>query len=336
MNMYDIARETGFSIATVSRAINNSGYVSEKTREKIMKVIDEKGYSVNPFAKGMATASMSLAGVISTDSRDHYQAECIYHLQDILRQNGFTALLSCTGMDLKDKQEAVRLLLSRNVDAIFLIGSQFVENSGRDNMYLMEAARKVPVIMMNGYLDYPNVYCIRCDDRRGQKELTQQVIQGGARKPLLIIRRRTYSTLEKIRGYEEACQEAGLPEAEVLTATGITMYPQLAADLAKRDFDALLCADDELAVAALKYCRQNGLRIPEDVQITGYNNSLLSDLPAEEITSYDNRIEYLCTSSVLCMKQILEKKSYPSESVYTGQLNRKATTRMPQAEENGF
>lgn len=328
MNMYDIARETGFSIATVSRAINNSGYVSEKTREKIMKVIDEKGYSVNPFAKGMATSTMSLAGVISTDSRDMYQAECIYHLQNALRQEGFTALLCCTGLDLKEKQEAVRLLLSRNVDAIFLIGSQFVENTSKENMYLMEAARKVPVILMNGYLDYPNVFCIRCDDAKGQRELTETVLKGGSKKPLFLIRRTTYSTREKVRGYQEACQAAGMDHQPAVLATPPTIadYQSLAEDLNHMEFDALLCADDELAIAALKYCRQHGLRVPEDIQITGYNNSLLSDLPAQEITSYDNRIEYLCTSSVLCMKSVLDKKTYPSESVYSGMLSKKLTT----------
>lgn len=328
MNMYDIARETGFSIATVSRAINNSGYVSEKTREKIMKVIDEKGYSVNPFAKGMATSTMSLAGVISTDSRDMYQAECIYHLQNALRQEGFTALLCCTGLDLKEKQEAVRLLLSRNVDAIFLIGSQFVENTSKENMYLMEAARKVPVILMNGYLDYPNVFCIRCDDAKGQRELTETVLKGGSKKPLFLIRRTTYSTREKVRGYQEACQAAGMDHqpAVLVTPPTIADYQSLAEDLNHMEFHALLCADDELAIAALKYCRQHGLRVPEDIQITGYNNSLLSDLPAQEITSYDNRIEYLCTSSVLCMKSVLDKKTYPSESVYSGMLSRKLTT----------
>lgn len=336
MNMYDIARETGFSIATVSRAINNSGYVSEKTRAKIMKVIDEKGYSVNPFAKGMATSTMSLAGVISTDSRDMYQAECIYHLQNALRQEGFTALLCCTGLDLKDKQEAIRLLLSRNVDAIFLIGSQFVENTSKENMYLLEAARKVPVILMNGHLDYPNVYCIRCDDAKGQKELTETVLKGGARKPLFLIRRTTYSTREKVRGYQEACKAFGLEQQPVVLVTppSIADYASLAEDLSHMEFDALLCADDELAIAALKYCRQHNLRVPEDVQITGYNNSLLSDLPAQEITSYDNRIEYLCSTSVLCMKSVLDKKAYPSESVYSGLLSKKLTTNSnePEAE----
>lgn len=151
MNIFDIAKETGFSIATVSRAINNSGYVSEKTRAKIMKVIEENNYSVNAFARGMATSSMSQVGIVSTDSRDIYQAESIYYLQNELKAKGYTSLLTCSGIDLKDKQQAISLLLSRNVDAIFLIGSQFIEPKARDNEYLKDAAKKVPVFDERGF-----------------------------------------------------------------------------------------------------------------------------------------------------------------------------------------
>lgn len=332
MNMHDIAKETGYSIATVSRAINNSGYVSPKTKEKIMKVIEEKGYSVNAFAKGMATSSMSLVGILCSDSRDLYQANCIYNLQKELRESGYTALLVCTGLHHNDKQEAMRLLLSRNVDAVFLIGSHYIEARGKDNMYLREAAARVPVILINGLLEAPNVYSLLCDDRKGAEDLTQLVLEKGSRKPIFLGRRMTYSARQKVTGFLDACKAAGLePESEhsvIIVDPEDDLHGDLKASLDRiKGFDALVCADDELALAALKYCQQRGLIVPEEVQITGYNNSSLSDLPATEITSYDNRIEYLCSSSVRCMKEVLAKKDYPAQSVHTGQLAAKKTTR---------
>ncbi len=328
MNMYDIAKETGFSIATISRAINNSGYVSEKTREKIMKVIDEKGYSVNPFAKGMATSTMSLAGVLSTDSRDLYQAECIYYLQNALRQHGYTTLLACTGSELKNKQDSVRLLLSRNVDVIFLIGSGFVEKSGRDNMYLKEAANKVPVILMNGLLENSKVHSIRCDDVKGMKELTNVVLKGGATKPILLTRKLTFSAGEKVKGFEEACKEAGIDPTDRIIHLDPSrkLNDHFEEELDGKDFDAILCVDDEIAVFAMKYCAHHGLSVPDQVQITGYNNSLLSDMPACEITSYDNLINYLCDTSVSCMIQVLDGREYPRDSVFSGTLVEKCST----------
>lgn len=328
MNMYDIAKETGFSIATISRAINNSGYVSEKTREKIMKVIDEKGYSVNPFAKGMATSTMSLAGVLSTDSRDLYQAECIYYLQNALRKQGYTTLLACTGSELKNKQEAMRLLLSRNVDVIFLIGSGFVEKSGRDNMYIKEAASKIPVILMNGLLENSKVHSIRCDDVKGMKELATVVLNGGSKKPILLTRKLTFSAREKVKGFEEACQKARITtEGRILQLDPSRKLSEHVGEvLDGQDFDAILCVDDEIAVFAMKYCLNHGFSIPDQVQITGYNNSLLSDMPPCEITSYDNLLNYLCDTSVSCMVQVLDGKDYPRDSVFSGTLVTKMST----------
>lgn len=328
MNIFDIARETGYSIATVSRCINNSGYVSEKARKKIMKVIEENDYSVNAFAKGMATSSMSLAGIVSTVSRDQFQAECIYHLQKVLRENGYTALLSCSGLQLKDKQEALNSLLSRKVDAVFLIGSQFIEPSARENRYLFEASKKAPVFILNGALEHDNIYSLRCDDCRGMNELSELVLNAGSENPLMLVRRKTFSSRKKIEGFEQACRNSGIdPENRIIEAKiedGV--FPDLEPVLAGLDFDALICSDDELAVAALKFCRNHKIQVPETCQITGYNNSSLCLIPALEITTFDNRIEYLCDSAVFAMKQILNQKSYPSDSVYTGQLVEHDTT----------
>lgn len=329
MNIFDIAEKTGYSIATVSRAINNSGYVSEKARTKIMKVIEENNFSVNAFAKGMATSSMSLAGIISTDSRDIYQAECIYHLQKALREQGFTALLSCSGLDYEDKKAAVSSLLSRNVDMIFLIGSQFVEPTDRLNSYLFDASKKAPVYLLNASLDHPNIYGMRCDDARGIHDLCELTIRNGAQNPLMIIRRQTYSAIQKISVFHQACQEGGIdPDGRILqTPEQDGAYPSMEAILRGRTFDALICCDDEVAASALKYCLQNGISVPCQCQITGYNNSTLSRVSTPEITSYDNGIEYLCQSAVQSMKLILDKKSCPADSVYTGTLICRESTR---------
>ncbi|OLU38809.1 LacI family DNA-binding transcriptional regulator [Ileibacterium valens] len=329
MNIFDIAKETGFSIATVSRAINNSGYVSEKTRAKIMKVIEENNYSVNAFARGMATSSMSQVGIVSTDSRDIYQAESIYYLQNELKAKGYTSLLTCSGIDLKDKQQAISLLLSRNVDAIFLIGSQFIEPKARDNEYLKDAAKKVPVFLMNGALKDPNIYSIRCDDEAGSASVTRLVLENGAKNPLMIMRRRTYSSAKKMRGFENACKEAGIDPTDRILQNGHLdgMLEGLTDLLDNREYDALVCADDALAASAIKYCLHQNLRIPEDVQITGYNNSSLSHIAIKDITSYDNRIEYLCSTAVSLMNQVFDRQEVPADSVYTGKIIERESTR---------
>lgn len=329
MNIFDIAKETGFSIATVSRAINNSGYVSEKTRAKIMKVIEENNYSVNAFARGMATSTMSQVGILSTDSRDVYQAEAIYHLQHALKEKGFASLLICSGTELRDKQEALGMLLSRNVDSVILIGSQFIEARYKDNQYIKDAAARVPVILINGGIKGKNIYTITCDNEAGMTDALSHVISSGSSNPLMLIRRKTLATVNKIRGFEKGCSDAGIdPEGRVLqTGSDDGIYPQLSSLLDGKSFDALICADDGLAACALRYCDQKKLQVPEDVQVTGFNNSSLTMIASKEITSFDNRTEYLCSAAVSIMNQILDHQEVPSETVFTGQLIERESTR---------
>ena len=147
MNIYDISEQSGVSIATVSRVINNSGYVSEKTRKKVMAVIEKNSYSPNAFARGMSTSSMKTIGILSTNIRDLYQAQCVYYLEQDLKKHGYTAMLCCTGDELEAKKEHVELLASRHVDALIFIGSHFIEKNERDNGYIYAASNHVPVFI---------------------------------------------------------------------------------------------------------------------------------------------------------------------------------------------
>ena len=85
MNIYDISKKTGFSTATISRVINGSASVSDKTREKILAVIDEYGYTPNVFARGLGLNTMKTIGIMCTDSSDRYIAQAVYYLEESLR-----------------------------------------------------------------------------------------------------------------------------------------------------------------------------------------------------------------------------------------------------------
>ena len=81
MNIYDISKKAGVSIATVSRVINNKDRVSEKTRKKIMDVIEQEGYTPNEYARGLALQSTKVIGVLCPDSSDSYTAAAIYNVE---------------------------------------------------------------------------------------------------------------------------------------------------------------------------------------------------------------------------------------------------------------
>ena len=116
MNIYDVSKRAGVSIATVSRVLNGNPNVSEKTRTKVLTVMAESGYTPNVFARGLGLGTMKTIGIMCSDSSDPYLANAIYHLERQLRSHGYDSLLCCTGTSLENKRIYFELLLSKRVD----------------------------------------------------------------------------------------------------------------------------------------------------------------------------------------------------------------------------
>ena len=183
MNIYDISTQAGVSIATVSRVLNGSEKVSPATRQKVLDIIEKNGYTPNAFARSLSFNTMSTVGILCSDASDVYQAQAIFYLERELRDKSYTSMLCCTGHNLQEKKEYLNLLLSRNVDAIFFIGSHFVESTGKGNEYIFNAAKKIPVFLLNGKLDGPNIYSILCDDESASKDITDLLFDRGSKSP---------------------------------------------------------------------------------------------------------------------------------------------------------
>lgn len=144
MNIYDISRKTGVSTATVSRVINGSSNISEKTRAKVLEAIDKYGYTPNVFARGLGLNTMKTVGIMCADSSDPYLAQAVYYVEENLRRHNYDVILSCTGYDHDIKERQMKMLLSKRVDAVILAGSNYAEASDELNSYIVEAAKKFP------------------------------------------------------------------------------------------------------------------------------------------------------------------------------------------------
>ena len=103
MTIYDISKKAGVSIATVSRVLNGSSSVSEKTKEKVLNVIEQCGYTPNAFARGLGLNTMKTIGIMCADSSDIYLAKAVYYIERKLHANGYDSILICSGMSLRPR-----------------------------------------------------------------------------------------------------------------------------------------------------------------------------------------------------------------------------------------
>ncbi|MCI8418060.1 MAG: LacI family transcriptional regulator [Lachnospiraceae bacterium] len=330
MNIYDISRRAGVSIATVSRVLNGSGKVSEATRQKILSIIEETGYTPNAFARGLGLNTMHTIGILCADSSDSFLALAIYLLEQGLRAHGYDSLLCCTGYDPQVRRQYLDLLLSKRVDAVILVGSNFVEAKPEYNQYILDAAREIPVVIVNGYLEGPQIYCSLCDDYEALHLATTRFAIQGRKRLLYLYRTLSYSGRRKLAGFEDACRSLGLPQEQFYSAcVNGTIYETrdyLKNLWEQRKFDAILTSDDEMAIGALKFARVQGLSVPQDLSILGYNNSKLGLCCDPELSTVDNQLGFACTSAISLLTKALAKEPVPSRIILSGQILHRGTT----------
>lgn len=336
MNIYDISKKTGVSIATVSRVINGSANVSEKTRSKVLAAIDELGYTPNVFARGLGLNTMKTIGIMCADSSDPYLARAVYHIEQDLRKNNYDSLLSCTGYEHDVKEKCMTMLLSKRVDAVVLVGSNYIEKDEQQNNYIKNAADTVPVMIVNGVLNTPNVYCTVCDDRAAIYEVTENFIRSGRRDLLYIYNSHSYSGTKKLDGFRAAVKDAGiaLPEERMhfINSHNVTVQSakQAVAEIAEKGikFDGVITSDDIIAVGVLKYARDAGITVPDELFVAGYNNFDISECCEPELTSVDNKLETLCRHCVSTLMDILsDDGSLPKKTVFSAEIIERSTTK---------
>lgn len=334
LTIYDISKKANVSIATVSRVLNGSTNVKEATRKKVMDIIEQNDYTPNASARAMSLRSLKTIGILCADSSDIYLAKAIYYLQRDLQEHGYESLLCCTGYNLDIKKHYVNLILSKKIDALILVGSNFIGSTEEENQYIVESSAKVPVMILNAAFDYPNVYCTLCDDMTSMFESTTEMLNHGIKDILYLYNSDSYSSMKKLDGFKMAMKAKSVEKYEELICK-INNELNSIEDIAKyieqyensgHSFHGIMAADDTLAIAAIKYAQRKGRPIPDDLSIIGYNNSALTSFCTPELTSIDNHLETLTTQLVKTLIGVLNGEEMPKKSIFSGKLIKRGTT----------
>lgn len=334
MNIYDISKMAGVSIATVSRVINGSEKVSPKTRQKVLELMEKYSYTPNTFARGLGLNTIRTIGILCADSSDLYLAKAVYFLETDLREKNYDSILCCTGYDYESKCKNMKLLLSKKVDSVILVGSNFVYEDDEKNDYIREAAKSIPIMILNAEFDHPNVFCCLCDDYSATYDATESLIREGRRNILYFYNSTSFSGNRKLSGYNDAMTHAGLePHAEFIDA--MAGHPDIIEKILNKLkqfslFDAvpdgIITSEDSLAVGVMKFIRRSKLETPKDVAVIGYNNSILSLCSEPELTSIDNRLEVLCRQLTANLVNYLQGEPIPSRTMLSAIIVPRSTT----------
>lgn len=335
LTIIDISKMAGVSTATVSRVLNGSEKVRPATKKKIMDIIEKYDYTPNAIARGMVLQKTKTIGILCPDSSHLYSAKAIYYLEQGLQANGYDSLLCSAGDILDVRKRYVDLLLSKKVDGLIMIGSNFISSAEEENQYIKEAADKMPVMLLNAALDYPNIYSVMCDDYTMMLKATLAMLDAGIKDVAYLYASDTYSSKKKLSGFRDAMEKYHVEnyqklicryEAKSENFFEIADYLDLIAE-ERGDFHGIIASDDYLAMGCIKYAQRKGLRIPKDVSIIGYNNSLLSECCFPELTSVDVCLEKQAQILVRTLVGVLSGEDVPKRMVFEGKLIEKGTTK---------
>lgn len=326
MNIKEIAKLAGVSVATVSRVINTPSSVSEKTRLRVQAVMMEQHYKPNVFARGLNAKSTDTIGILCPEMNDINHAKIVSMLERLLRGHGFDSLLCCTGEYLPYTKKTLDLLAAKQVAAILVIGSS--SDSSANASAFQTVAQHIPIIVLNGYVDVPGVYNIFCDEEAAVYELVRELIEKGCRHLYFIEDNNTFSARQKHQGFQRAVREAGIERQCGFLKIPLDTHELMSAKkqmenlLSRRvPIDAVLSADDILAVGALQALNSAGLSIP----VIGFNDSDYAICCTPYLTSVDNRMDFICRTGVNTMIALLNGEEALDRVILSAKLVERET-----------
>lgn len=332
--IYDISKEAGVSTATVSRVLNGSDKVKPATKEKILEIMKKYNFAPNASARAMKIQASRTIGVLCPDSSDLFYSKAVHHVEQQLQKHGYEALICSAGYKKDIQKNFIDLIISQKVDALILVGSDFIGTTEDEQQYIKEASEHMPIMLMNSAFDYPNVYSVLCDDHASTFEATSAMIESGIRDILYLYNSHSYSGTRKLNGYKAAMEKYNIKDYEKY----IHLYNQEAEQINEvvafvdaiarsgQKFHGIVCSNDTIAMGCAKYAQLNGIRVPEDLSIIGYNNSFLTTCSIPDLSSVDNRIGTQAHQIVQVLLGVLAGEDMPKRTVFPGELIKRGST----------
>lgn len=273
VRLKDIADKTGFSTNTVSLALRQSPRIPLQTRELIQRAAAELNYLPNHIAKSLVSRETKTIGLVLTDINNPALTQTAQAIEITLAERGYGTLFATSNNTLSEEIRAIDLFRSRQVDGMLIYPTS---HRKLDHIRPLRRAN-YPVVLLVGDPD-SGLDCVSVDDRRGAYKATRHLIEIGHRRIGLIDSTNPLGNLEKREGFHQALSEAGIdydPSLHVDPQGNSTLRGFWAMDTmmsVKKRPSAVFAANDSLAIGALRWCLKNGLRVPADVAIIGFDN----------------------------------------------------------------
>jgi LacI family transcriptional regulator len=268
----DVAREAGFSVATVSRVLNNSGPVRDETRRRIEAVAERLHYTPNIAARSLITRKTLTIGVLLPDLYGEFFSEVIRGIDRAARTGGYHLLVSGSHNDRKEIERAVQAMHGR-VDGLIVM------SPGLEPWAIVTGLpRRLPLVLLNCEVGENDFDAVNVDNYGGAREMVQHLVGLDHRRVAIVGGPRdNFDARERLRGYRDAIAEAGAEgSADIELEGDFTESSGHRAALRLLELNlrptAIFAANDSMAIGALSALRDAGIRVPEEMVVVGFDD----------------------------------------------------------------
>ncbi len=287
MNLEEVARRAGVSTATVSRVLNNLDVVRSATRTKVLKAVADLNYHPNLHARTLAGGKSHTIGMIASNMENPFFFDIFRALEAEALRSGYDVVVSNTDYDPEHLVRSVRLMIGRRVAGLAMVVSEMDETLV-DEL----AAAGIPCVFYDVGAPREHISNIRVNYRAAIESLVKTLhAQGHRRFAFLGHHSALGPTSERERAFTKSMVKlgSGVEWRTVADRDGLDGGCQAARQLLNSGFrpTAIVCVNDFTAVGALRALREQGLRVPADVSVTGFDNILLSEYCDPPLTTVD-------------------------------------------------
>jgi LacI family transcriptional regulator len=282
----DVARESGVNISTVSRALNNRNGVNDQTREHVLAAAARLNYHPNRVARGLVTGRSHTLALVVSDIRNPFFAEVARGAEDAARNGNCDLVLCNSDLDADKQMEYVRSLLEKRVDGILMNSVAML--SGDQQTRLSESG--VPIVLLNRSAPTRTFSTVCADNETGGAMAAQYLLDLGHRRIAHLTGPRKHGNLsDRTRGFVRALQAAKRPVQPLVLhgkfnfAGGTELARKVLAE--RRDITAIFAANDVMAYGVVRAVLDQGLRIPEDLSLVGFDNVEFSSIIHPPLTT---------------------------------------------------
>lgn len=270
--MKDIADRLGVSVMTVSKAINHKPGISEETRQRVLEVAGEIGYVQNLVAKSLRTNRSGTLGVVLSDSSEMVTSKVLRAIEDTCDAHGCNVIVANTDHSPERERRAVDTLISKQIDGLIMVAPLLCSEADVEAL----RQREKPFVFLMRKNDSVALDSVINDNYLGGWQIIEHLAAEGCQRFLFLMIRDSQSGVERMEGFKDALALRHIDidaRAILYSAPSIESAREAMAERLKRgfDFDAVVCGCDVQAVGAMDALLSAGLRIPQDVCITGYD-----------------------------------------------------------------